>query len=592
MKTDTGPQGQFEHRGSDLPEILGRITDGFFALDIDWQYTFMNQAAGIILQRDPETSVGRRIWTELPAIMGEPFYNASRNAMTYQEFGCLEDYVAAQESWMEYRLYPSSTGLSVIFRDITKRKTAEEDLKRTEIRYRALFEQASDAIMITDHQGIFLDVNSSLCKLFGYNKEELLGGHINMLIDPDQLKTDPIQMDRAASGEAILRERRMLHKDGTVIEVEANVKLIPDGRVLAIARDITARKKADLQIVKEKEISESIINSLPGIFLLREFHGRVLRWNKRLEIITGYSAQEISELKELDFFDEKDKPYLQERLQKVFTEGSADAQAEAVTKDGRRIPFYFTSMAIFFEGKPCFIAIGLDISERKFAEEELQRANEQLHHLSGHLQNVREEERKSIAREIHDELGQQLTGLKMDISWAMKRAKEEAFIQEKLSGMSRLVDQTITTVRRISSELRPSILDDLGLSEALDWQSAEFQKRYRIEARFQSRVVELEVSANLVTGLFRIYQESLTNVARHADAKKVQTSLQLVDDNLVLEVTDDGKGFDVETAGNKKTFGLIGIRERTLMMGGKCTILSSRNKGTTLTISVPMALNH
>jgi PAS domain S-box-containing protein len=586
------PAAPMAPAGAILPDIVGRIMDGFFALDTDWQYSYMNNVAGEMLQLDPQTVIGQLIWNKFPMIMGEPFYNASRNAMTHQQYDCLEDYAAAKDSWIEYHLYPSPTGLSVLFRDITKRKMTELALKKTELRYRALFEQASDAIMITDHNGDFLDVNTSLCKMFGYTKEELMGANIGTLIDPEELRTDPIQFKAILAGQPILRERRMLHRDGTIIEVEANVKLIPDGRVLAIARDITERKKAALQIVKEKEISDSIINSLPGVFLIRELGGKILRWNRQLETISGYSGKEIAELEQFTFIEEKDKEHVRQRVKILLAEGRSASEITAITKDGTRIPFYITGIVIQFEGKICLMIMGIDISERVAATEELQRANEQLHHLSAYLQNVREEERTGIAREIHDELGQQLTGLKMDISWAMKKANETELVQEKLSAMSRLVDQTIATVRRISSELRPSILDDLGLSDALDWQSTEFQKRYSIEARFQSRVAELQVSPNLVTGLFRIYQESLTNVARHAEAKKVDASLRLVDNNLVLEVSDDGKGFDTETAGAKKTFGLMGIRERTLMMGGTCTILSSRNKGTTVTISVPMVANH
>jgi PAS domain S-box-containing protein len=596
------------HGHSNISDVIGRIKDGVLALDGAGRCTYLNKKAAEILGLALKGAVGTVVAGEAfaggaadggaadggAADGGEraAFYQACRDAISSQQYQCSEAFMDDQSGWIEYHIYPSPTGISALFRDINGRKVTEEELKRTELRFRALIEQASDAIMITDDKGHFLDVNPALCKLFGYTREELMRLNINHLIDPEQLKDDPIQFDVIKTGRPLLRERRMLHKDGSIIEVEANVKLIPDGRLLAIARDITERKKAAQQIVKEKEISESIINSLPGIFLLREYHGRVLRWNKRLETITGYNAGEIAELKELEFFEEKDKAYLRAKLAQVFAEGSADAEAEIVTKDGRKIPFYITSMAIDFEGKPCYIALGFDISELKRAEKDLQRANEQLHHLSDYLQNVREEERKGIAREIHDELGQQLTGLKMDIAWGLQKCKMDDALQQRLSGMSKIIDQTIVMVRRISSELRPSILDDLGLSDALDWQCTEFEKRYHIESRFESTVHEIEVSPGLVTGLFRIYQESLTNVARHAHAKKVRSSLALEDDHLVLQVADDGRGFDSETVAGKKTFGLLGIRERTLMMGGQCTISSSRNQGTTIKVSVPMTTNH
>ncbi len=576
----------------DLPEIVGRIMDGFFALDIHWRYTFMNKKAGETLGLDPDAITDHSIWDEFPDSIGQPFHKACHKAMEKQEYQCLEAPLSSGDRWMEYHFYPSLTGLSIMFRDVSQRKLAEEELKKTELRYHALIEQASDAIMITDKQGNFTDVNPSLCRLFGYTKEELLRLNVNSLIDPEQLRNDPIQFDVLLTGQPILRERRMLHKNGTIVEVEANVKLIPDGRLLAIARDITERKRAADQILKEKELFESIINSLPGIFYIREVHGNILRWNKRLETISGYNAEEITQLQEFHFIQDKDKDRIRERIKILLAEGRSASEIIAVTKDGTKIPFFITSAIIHIEGKTCMMFIGLDISENKRTEEELRQANEQLHRLSAYLQDIREEERKGIAREIHDELGQQLTALKMDISWAMKKFKKDEPIYEKLLGMNELTDHTIATVRRISSELRPGVLDDLGLTEALDWQSAEFEKRYRTEARFSRPHTDLAVSPDLATGFFRIYQESLTNIARHANAKKVMASLERADDRLILRVVDDGIGFDMAAAAGKGTFGLLGIKERSLMMGGDCLILSSPGKGTTITVSVPMDPNY
>ena len=232
-----------------------------------------------------------------------------------------------------------------------------------------------------------------------------------------------------------------------------------------------------------------------------------------------------------------------------------------------------------------------DITEQEQKEQEIQERNEQLRELASNLQNIREEERTYIAREIHDELGQQLTAFKIDLAWMMKRCSGEQLLLDRLSGMDTLIDHTIDTVRRISSELRPSILDDLGLAEALDWQSTEFEKRFLIPSAFRCQVPDIGIDAAIVTGLFRIYQESLTNVARHAEASSVSGSLRLVDGDLVLEVTDDGKGFDTEAVGKKGGFGLLGIKERTAMMGGQYSVSSSPGAGTTVIVCVPLKEN-
>ncbi len=240
------------------------------------------------------------------------------------------------------------------------------------------------------------------------------------------------------------------------------------------------------------------------------------------------------------------------------------------------------------DGLSVFIS---DISQRKRAEEKLKQSNEQLRQLTSHLQRIREEEQKRIAREVHDEMGQQITGLKMDVSWIKKKIAEgegKVMLNERLTQMLNLLDAAVQTVRRISSELRPSILDDFGLVTALEWQSGEFARRFSIPVYFKAAVKKLDVSPDLATGLFRSYQESLTNVARHAEAKQVASTLDVINDEIILSITDNGKGFDINGTGLKPTLGLLGMKERVSMMNGTLQIKSEPGKGTSVTIAVPL----
>jgi signal transduction histidine kinase len=218
-------------------------------------------------------------------------------------------------------------------------------------------------------------------------------------------------------------------------------------------------------------------------------------------------------------------------------------------------------------------------------------ANEQLRNLSAYLQNVREDERIHIAREMHDELGQLLTGFKMDVSSLKRKLSDttDPAIKEKLENMTMVVDEAVKFVRQLATELRPSILDDLGLVPALEWHGQEFEKRYNIKTEFLSQVHQLHISPVVATGLFRIYQESLTNVARHSSADKVVISLGVVNNEIILTIADNGKGFDISQA-NKKTLGLLGMKERATMLGGKLEIASQAGKGTTVTISIKQEL--
>lgn len=217
--------------------------------------------------------------------------------------------------------------------------------------------------------------------------------------------------------------------------------------------------------------------------------------------------------------------------------------------------------------------------------------NEQLRGLSAYLQNVREDERIHIAREMHDELGQLLTSFKMDASWLRKKLADnnDSAIKEKLENMLQVIDEAVKFVRKLASELRPSILDDLGLVPALEWHSMEFEKRYNIKTIFKSQVPELSMSSVVATGLFRMYQESLTNVARHSDAKSVTANLRIIHNELILSISDDGKGFDTSQV-NKNTLGLLGMKERAAMIGGKLEIISETGRGTTVIITVKQLL--
>lgn len=224
---------------------------------------------------------------------------------------------------------------------------------------------------------------------------------------------------------------------------------------------------------------------------------------------------------------------------------------------------------------------------------EAEQMSAQLRDLSAHLQNIREEERIHIAREMHDELGQLLTGFKMDTSWLNKKlsANTEPGVQEKLQEMMSIVDSAAMFVRKLAAELRPSVLDDLGLLPALEWHSKEFAKRFNIDVDLQSHIPDLHTSNLVATGLFRMYQESLTNVARHSGARKVASQLELVDGKIRLSIKDDGKGFDISGTGAKKTLGLLGMRERATMIGGKLEIDSEPGGGTRVTITVPPGSN-
>ena len=271
-------------------------------------------------------------------------------------------------------------------------------------------------------------------------------------------------------------------------------------------------------------------------------------------------------------------------------EDRVECDSEKIPESGPEIQCIVTATP--FKG-PKGQVIGIvedfkDISQRKRTEKELIQSRRRLRELASHLESAREMERTRIAREIHDELGQSLTALKMELHWCLKRLpKDDKELLEKAKTLLRLVDANVHLVQRISSELRPGLLDNLGLSAAMEWQAGQFQDRTGISCDIICEPNEIVLDQTRSTALFRIFQETLTNIIRHADATRVEIFLRQEDGGVELTVADNGKGITEQEMSDPKSFGLMGINERVYSLGGSVTISGSKDKGTTVWVSVP-----
>jgi signal transduction histidine kinase len=230
-----------------------------------------------------------------------------------------------------------------------------------------------------------------------------------------------------------------------------------------------------------------------------------------------------------------------------------------------------------------------EVAERLRVEAALEQAAAQLRQLNAYVQAAREEERARISREIHDELGGSLTGLKMDVVRIRKllEAPDAAAAGTRLEELSGLIDATVQTVRRIATELRPALLDDFGLEAAIEWQLQEFEKRSGIGCDYAADVGPLEWDSAASTAVFRAFQEALTNVARHSHASHVEVTLTRDDGQVVLQVRDNGRGIRTGELAGRQSLGLAGMRERAALLGGEVEIIGSRGHGTTVIIRVP-----
>lgn len=640
----------------------------------------------------------------------------------------------------------SDGNIMALANDVTEKAKISKELSMKE---HAIASSIS-GMGITDLDGKIIYVNKALCDIWGAETEhQLLDRNVNDMFEGDQVF-------EVLPG---IRERAIMYGEctgkrlnGTSFPVAYSANIVPDKHnrpayLFGSFLDLTEQKKTRL-------LSDRIIDNLPVVFFMYDVPARkITRWNTRMEEVTGYSHEEMRDIKFQELICEQDRELAMQKIEESVRQGRGEAEISLVDKAGRLHPFYFTGFLVKLADKEVLIANGIDIAERKEAEVQRQHKYQQLqlianltdavskanqlediyklaldgllntiradrisillfdeagvmqfkashglserykesaaghspwkqdavnplpifvpdaaedeslksllpvikaegitalgfipliymnrllgkfmvyfnevHHfsqdesqlmqtiarevafaigekgneialrkseqlyreLSAHLQDVREEERASIAREIHDELGQQLTVLKIDFSWLESRINlnENKQLTDKFADISSLLDRAVNTVRRMSTSLRPSMLDDLGLVATIDWYLADFGRRVNLKTSFIHADDEFLMPDKMRTALFRIFQESVTNVIRHSDASMVEVELAREGENICLKVKDDGRGFDTATVAGKRTLGLLGMRERSVLVGGDCQIESIPGIGTTVSVVV------
>ena len=476
----------------------------------------------------------------------------------------------------------------ILVKQIVARKKVETAIKESEEKYRNLIERASDAIIVYKFDGTILSCNQSACDLLGYKEEEMIKLKLNDLVFEEDLRKLPFQFDAIKAGKTAINERRVRAKDGKAIEVELNTKLMPDGTLMVVARDLTERKKAE----KEKEQlllrNQQTLDTMLDGYLLVDHHGKIIDSNPAYCKMSGYSREELLKKNLTDVEENMTSRDVETQFKIIAEKKYLQFESRNKRKDGSVMDVEISASILYTNGEPLFSGFIKDITDRKKTQEKIKTYNEQLRQLTAHLQTIREEERFRIGREVHDGLGQYLTVLKMDVSRLKKNIEAGKHKEEDFFEILNELDNCLTTVRKISTDLRPSILDDLGIIAALEWQAEDFEKRTEISTKFYSNVSELSLPPTYTIGLFRIFQESLTNVARHAEAKEVKAVLERDNNSVVMTITDNGKGFERKSISQKRTLGLLGMRERTQLMNGKYEINSEPGKGTEVKVTIPV----
>jgi PAS domain S-box-containing protein len=486
-------------------------------------------------------------------------------------------------------------------RDITERKKAEEALRKSEERFRGMAERSVDTVFECDAEGRLLYISPGVGRITGHRPEEALGESVFSFLPVSDLKKGA-EAFQSLLDHGIMTgfQAEVVRKDGSPAFVEVNASAIrKDGRIMGIqgiVRDITDRKRAEDALQESETFLQNAFDAIQEGICVLDRDLRILRVNSWLEMMYA-SEMPLVGKKCYAVYQKRETPC--PRCPTLRTLENGRAYIETVAYPSEENPTGWMEVSAFplrdYKGNLLgAIEYLRDISERKQAEQEIQRSREQLRALAARLQVIREEERADIAREVHDELGHELTSLKMDLMWLGEKMGEgnhgvrRKGLGERVERMRQSLDRTMHRVRRISTELRPGILDHLGLDAAIEWQSQEFQERTGILCELTLPRCPVTLAKDPATGVFRIFQEILTNAVRHAEATRVEVRLEEHEGDFTLTVQDDGRGIKEDEIEGPRSLGILGMRERARMLGGEITFHGDPGKGTTVAIRIPV----
>ena len=499
------------------------------------------------------------------------------------------------------------TDILVVMRDITERKRIENALKTSEEKLRAIYNSIGDGITVTDLKGTIQDQNEAGVRLSGYNrKEEVIGlNGLSFVSKADRDRATNDMFNVLKQGAGITTEYTLIGRNGKEFEAEVSGALIPDSEgkpaaIVNVIRDISERKQIEEALRESEQKLRLMFEAIKeGIFVI-DLDGKVAEVNRGVEKITGYRRKQLLGQSGLDYMFPVFKDDAIGMLQKVIARGGT--QKEVVvpmkTATGKVIEVEANSSVLRdISGNPIgLIGVVRDISERKKAEVKLKESKEELRFYLNQITKAQEEERKKIARELHDDTIQELITLSRQLDDLIDKKimpdEDRRGSRKKIEEAQEKVTSILQNVRRFTRDLRPSILDDLGLVPALEWLTSDMSARFKIPIDISIIGNEKNIAPDAALAMFRVAQESLRNAGSHSKASQIQLNLKFTSKAVTLSIIDNGKGFtppkQISSLTKHGKLGVAGMYERAQLIGATLSIKSRRNEGTTISLEVPI----
>jgi PAS domain S-box-containing protein len=496
----------------------------------------------------------------------------------------------------------SLIGVLGVARDITERITAAKAIQELNADLAATLKAIPDLLFELGQNGEYINIWTQNPELLEAQKELLLGHTVSEMLPPEASRTVMFALGEAAekgySHGHVIRQR--LHREDSWFELSVSVKSSPDAsskRFIMLSRDITLRKQTEVELrFKNTLLTTEQEASTEGILIVDEV-GKIISYNRRFVEIWGIVEEIVVSGSDERVLDSvltqlvEPKPFIA-KIQFLYDHRDQIDRDEIVLRDDREFEYYTTPMIGPHEEYFGRIWYFHDITEQKLQAKKLAASYAQLQQLTLHVENVRTEERATIALNLHDEMGATLAAMKMRVAWlASKLPTEAQHLSAEVGHITELLTGGIQTLRRIVTQLKPDLPDDVGFAAVVQDYLKQFQRNTKVECTLILREQDLAVDGNQSATLFRILQESLNNVAKHSQADKVNVIITQSSKSLIMTIEDNGIGFDLD-AHRVQSFGLLGIRERALMVGGYANISSKSGKGTQVSVCIPVSVQH